>query len=209
MKSFSSMQRRRYFPFYLLLLLIASCAGMEMKSNTDSGNSTTVSVVAPANSEALTLYSQANALWNRPLSSVSAVAVSTDPQKAASLLDQAIALEPGYADAYRLRALARSELGLREEAFDDATKAILLHPTATAYAARGLVSLRARHPRGAERDLEYALTLEPGNALAHNYRGVVALAVGDTSTACDSFAKGCSNGDCAYSNSARAEKICR
>ena len=158
--------------------------------------------------EAEKLYTEALGLWRHPLASVSAAEISTDPEKAATLLDRAIDLEPGYAEAYARRGLARSELNLREEAFDDLTTAIRLQPKPESYAYRALALMRSGQQKAARRDLEYALKLDASSSAAHNYLGLLALNGDKKMEACSNFRKGCSAGDCTFLSAARAEKIC-
>lgn len=158
--------------------------------------------------EAERAYAEARVLWKRQLSSLADAEVCVDPAKAVELLDKAIALEPGYAEAYARRGLARSELGEREEAFDDLTAAIRLHASAENYAYRALVSIRAGGTRAARRDLEYSLKLDAGQSRAHNFLGVLALSLDDAQEACQGFQAGCSKGDCTFLEAARQEKIC-
>lgn len=158
--------------------------------------------------EAEQAFAEARVLWRRDVASVSAAESCTDPEKAVSLLSKAISLEPKYAEAYVRRGLARSELGKREEAFDDLTEAVRLNASPESYAYRGLVCLRAGEERAAQRDLQYSLKLKSSQHLAHNLMGVLELKRDKKSLACESFTKGCSNGDCAFIESARKEKIC-
>lgn len=80
----------------------------------------------------------------------------TNPEKAAALLDKAVEADPLDPAPYLMRSLALSDLGYFNEAFDDATRAIRLSPTAEAYATRGLVCLKQHQPEGAQRDFAYA-----------------------------------------------------
>lgn len=210
MAAFLSFTARKGVHRFCLLCCIffSACAGIH---KTDES----VTVPAPlrpgtviANPEAVKLFSGARALWRGPVASVKASYISTDPEKAASLLDKALSLEPAYAEAYAWRGLARSELGLREEAFDDLTRAIRLDPQPEIYAFRALASIRAGQTQAARRDLDYALKLSPSCTTAYNFFGLLALKENEASEACLSFNKSCSNGDCSFLEAARTEKIC-
>ncbi len=195
---------------YLLLTLGMGLAGCTTpQSGTPrSGEENLAGLSGKFNPEAETSFAQARVLWKRGLSSVSAVEVCSDPEKAVVLLDKAISLEPGYAEAYIRRGLAKSELGQREEAFTDLTAAIRLHPTADAYAYRALVSIRAKQVRAARKDLEYSLQKNPQQHLARNITGLLALTLDDKPEACAQFQQGCSAGDCSFIDAAKADKLC-
>ena len=162
------------------------------------------------NPEAETAFSQAHVLWqtSQALQSKNPESCS-DPRAAIALLDKAIAIEPGFADAYIRRGLAKSDLGEYEAAFDDATVGIRLSPTAENYAYRGLISARARNYGAARKDLDYSLELNSSRHMAWTFRGVVGLLEGDAGAACGDFDKACSRGDCSRLESARQEGICR
>lgn len=196
------------FPALLALtLLLCSCAGKEEpKLPTEEEQRGLSGKLVP---DAEMAFGKARVLWRRAPTSATKAEVCTDPEKAVELLNQSIELEPSYADAYVYRGLAKSDLGMREEAFDDLTQAILLAPKPSTYAYRALVSIRGASPKAAKRDLDYSLELQPGQFLAHNYMGVLALSLGEQAAACDSFDKGCSNGDCSFIEAARKEGLCR
>lgn len=154
--------------------------------------------------EAERAYSEALALWEKS----SLGEVCSDPQRATALLDKAVSLAPEYGEAYLRRGLAKSELNEPEEAFEDATRGLRLVPTAESYALRGLVLMRGRQNKAARRDLEYSLSTNPSQHLAHNLLGALALSEEKDQEACASFKAGCDNGDCFFLETARKEKIC-
>lgn len=158
--------------------------------------------------EAERAFAEARVLWKPELSGLADAEICSDPEKAVELLDKAIALEPEYAEAYARRGLALSELGRREEAFDDLTAAIRLGSKPDYYAYRALVSMRGGDERAAARDLDYSLKKQPDQSRAYNFKGVLALGAGDKKAACQAFARGCSNGDCSFLEAAREEKTC-
>lgn len=158
--------------------------------------------------EAEKAFAEARALWQTKAASLGAVEACSDPEQAVALLDRALKIEPTFTAALVRRGLAKSEMGLREEAFDDLTAAIRLEASADNYAYRALASLRAGQERATRRDLEYSLKLAPARHLATNYMGLLELKQGNTRLACSSFQKGCSSGDCSLLELARKEKLC-
>ena len=200
---------RRSFLLLCCLFLCAAlfaCAGRSDSGRSSPGNGTGHS--AAAGPEAGALYAESLTFWPEGLSSLRSAERCSDPEQAVALLDKAIGLAPNFADAHIRRGLARSELGLREEAFDDLTVAVRLQPTAKVYAFRGLLALRDGQERAARRDLTHSLSLDPSRHEAYNYLGVLALSLGDKQEACSRFAAGCSRGDCAFLEAARKEKLC-
>lgn len=133
----------------------------------------------------------------------------TDPEKAVPLLDKAINADPLDPAPYLMRSLALSDLGYMNEAFDDATKAIRLSPTAEAYATRGLVCLKQRHPEGARRDFEYAEKINPKEPLIYVYRAAGAFLENHNDDACKDLEHACELGHCRPWNTAKENKLCR
>ena len=204
------MFRARFFLCFFSVFLwvfLSGCAS-QRSGDSRSGGENLAGLSGKINPEAETAFAQARVLWKRALSSVSAVERCSDPEKAIALLNKAISLEPNYAEAYIRRGLAKSEMGQKEEAFDDLTKGIRLKPTAEAYAYRALVSIRAKQVRAAQRDLEYSLKKDPKQNLAYNINGVLALMLDSKPEACAQFQQGCSNGDCSFIEAAKKDKIC-
>lgn len=115
------------------------------------------------NEDAQKLYAKARILWNSD-------EYCSDPELALEYLEVAVALEPEYADAYMRKALAASQIGEWDEAFDDSSRAIRLEPKADNYALRSLIFMREGNFKGADKDLERARELEPGNSRAEAYR---------------------------------------
>lgn len=134
---------------------------------------------------------------------------SSDPEKAAALLTEAIRLEPKYAEAHLWRGLAYSQLGRWDEAFDDITTSIRLRPLAGSYAYRGLVSMRGGNAIGARKDFDESINLDSSQHRAYNFRAALELLLGDNEAACKDFSRGCSNGDCTGLESARAAGYCQ
>ena len=132
-----------------------------------------------------------------------------EPARALPLLDDAIKADPLDSAPYLLRSQALCDLGYLNDAFDDATKAIRLSPTAKAYAIRGFICLKQNHPKGAQRDFEYAAKLDPKEPLIYIYRSAGAFLEGRKGDACDDLEHACSLGSCQPWEKAQKEKVCR
>lgn len=191
----------------ILGIFLAGCTGTRSGGSASSGENL-AGLSGKLNPEAETAFAQARVLWKGALSSASTGERCSDPEKAVALLDKAISLEPKYAEAYVRRGLAKSEMGKREEAFNDVSTGIRLKPTAEAYAYRALVSIRGKDIRAAQKDLEYSLKKDPNQHLARNFNGVLALTLDSKPEACAQFQQGCSAGDCSFIEAARKSKIC-
>lgn len=180
------------------LCLLSACAAYEapLRPVNPMGLSGRVAPEAEKN------YALARVLWGNS-------DVCSDPAQAVAYLDKAIAAQPDYAAAYLRRGLAYSEMGRYEEAFDDLTRSLRLHPGAEVYSYRGLVSMRMGNMMGARKDLDHAIELDGGYHRAWNFRAAVRLQQDDVAGACDDFAKGCSKGDCTGIESARTSGICK
>jgi len=78
-------------------------------------------------------------------------------------LDEALRLEPGFAEAYFNRSLVRLKREEPSEAFDDLAQAIRLRPSWTApYVLRAQVRAQRRDRKGAREDARRALDLGAG-----------------------------------------------
>ena len=159
-------------------------------------------VKAGVSPEARKLLAEAEKYWTESGECV-------DPAKASSLLDRAIKADPLDASLYLLRSRALADLGYLDDAFDDATKAIRLSPSAEAYANRGLICLRQNHPKGAQHDFEYAVKQDPKEPLVYIYRAGAAFLEGRKGDACDDLEQACSLGRCLPWEKAKKEKVCR
>jgi tetratricopeptide (TPR) repeat protein len=78
---------------------------------------------------------------------------------------------PALAEAYRLRGLTRTQLGLHAGALQDYTRALEIQPDAATHADRGWVYLAEGAPKLALADFEEALRLNPEAGDAYNGRG--------------------------------------
>ena len=146
---------------FLMLFLMGGCTGPpeppEEASLPDlSGFSRNI------NTEAQKLFAKARVMWDSDEK-------CSDPERAMELLEVVIALEPGYADAYMRRALAASELGEWDTAFDDSSRAIRLEAKPDNYALRSLIFMREGNYFGAKKDLERALKLDSKNSRSRIY----------------------------------------
>jgi V8-like Glu-specific endopeptidase len=104
--------------------------------------------------------------------------------------NQAIKLDPNYADAYYGRGIVRSKLGDKQGAITDYTQAIKINPNdADAYLNRGNVRSKLGDKQGAITDYTQAIKINPNLAQAYNNRGVVRSELGDQQGAIQDFQK--------------------
>ncbi len=92
--------RKIIFPLFLILIFLCSCSKI--------------------NEEAVVWFNKANALWDGQK--------YTDPKKAIGYLNNAIKLQPDYAQAYYNRGNAYYSLGLFQRAIKDYNETIRLKP---------------------------------------------------------------------------------
>ena len=126
-----------------------------------------------------------------------------EPARAVPLLDKAIdAALPSFALNSSGSKTELSGVALDVDASDlwgkpeAATKAIRLSPVAKAYAIRGLICLKQNHPKGAQRDFEYAEKLNPKEPLIYIHRAAGAFLEGRKGDACDDLEHACPIGSC-------------
>jgi tetratricopeptide (TPR) repeat protein len=181
----------------IAVFLLAACSGKEHAPTPPDG----AGLPGKRSQEVELLFAKAHVLWKGDS--------CVEPQEAVQILNEVLARDPDFAAAWAYRGLAYSELGKREEAFDDLTKAIRLDPRAEYYADRGLASLRGGLFSAAHRDLDYSLKKNPKQYRAWNILGETALREGNAEQACEYFAMGCSNGDCEALQRARKDGQCR
>ena len=181
----------------LAVLLLAGCAGKEPVPSLPDAKG----LPGKRAEEVELLFAKAHVLWKGDS--------CADPQGAVRMLNELIAKDPDFAAAWAYRGLAYSELGKREEAFEDLTKAIRLDPRAEYYADRGLASLRGGLLSAARRDLDYSLKKDQKQHRAWNILGEAAQREGNTVQACEYYNKGCSNGNCEPVQRARKEGWCK
>lgn len=185
----------------LLVLLFGGCALFEPEKEAPKPVNPT-GVTGKVNPQAEQLFAKAHVLWRNS-------EVCSEPEKAIGYLDEALKLEPDYAQALVRRGLALSQLGYADDAFDDLTRAIRLDPSAEAYMYRGLCLFRQGNTVAARKDLDEALRRSPDSFRAWNFHGAVALKEGREQEACADFEKACSYGDCTGIEAARREKLCK
>jgi len=189
--------RHNILSVFLAVFLFAGCADKNLATSPPDVRG----LPGQRSQEVELLFAKAHALWKGES--------CAEPQEAVRMLSEAIGKDPDFAAALAYRGLAYSELGKREDAFHDLTKAIQLEPRAEYYVNRGLVSLRAGLPAAARRDLEYALTNDRKQHRAWNILGDTALREGDAGQACGYYVRGCSNGDCEPLQRARKDGLCK
>ncbi len=154
-------------------------------------------------------YSKARILWSHRPEKTSVLETCSDPHKAIALLTDAIMLDAKYADAYMRRGLAKSELGRMDDAYEDATAALRLQPTAENYAYRAMVFLRAKKFTAAQKDLNVSFRGNEEQHLAWTVQGSLHLATNATSAACEDFEKACSYGNCMPLEYLQKDDLCK
>ena len=103
-----------------------------------------------------------------------------DYQGAIQALNQAIVLNPNYAEAYNDRGTARSNLGDNQGAVADYNQALRINPNdAIAYYNRGIARDDLGDQKGAIADYNQALQINPNYAPAYNNRGIARSELGD------------------------------
>jgi tetratricopeptide (TPR) repeat protein len=95
-------------------------------------------------------------------------------------LDEALRLDPSWAAAYSVRALARLGLGDHRGAIGDLDEALRLNPSwAAAYGVRGEARILLGDYGGAIADYTAALRINPDHLLSYINRGVARSQLGD------------------------------
>jgi len=103
-----------------------------------------------------------------------------DKQGAIADYNQAIAINPQFADAFYNRGLAKSDLGDKRGAIADYNQAIAIKPQfANAFYNRGLAKSDLGDKRGSIADYSQAIAINPQHADAYNNRGVAKSILGD------------------------------
>jgi tetratricopeptide (TPR) repeat protein len=103
-----------------------------------------------------------------------------DYQGAVAAYNQAIQLNPNYAEAYNNRGNARDELGDKQGAIADFNEALRINPNdAYAYYNRGLTRSELGDKQGAIADFNEALRINPNYAYAYYNRGLTRSELGD------------------------------
>lgn len=111
-----------------------------------------------------------------------------DYQGAIAAYDQAIVLNPNYAEAYNSRGFARYTLGDNQSAIDDYNQALRIDPkNAIAYNSRGMSRYRLGNKQGALEDFNQALRIDPKNDTAYSNRGNIRSDLGDNRGAIEDY----------------------
>jgi len=129
---------------------------------------------------AMDWFYQASALWDGKK--------VTNPKKAIEYLDNAINLQPDYADAYIGRGIAYKSLGQHQLAIEDYSKAIRLQlDNAYAYNNRGVAYAELGQYQQAIEDYNKAINLKQDYATVYNNRGNVYVKLGQYQRAIEDF----------------------
>ena len=109
-----------------------------------------------------------------------------DYDKALAEIEEALALDPTLADAYRLRAYVHWQQGKLAVALKDADEAIRLGPKqALCYSTRATILAKAGQPKRAIHDYCLALKFDPNRAWDYCGRGMARASLGNYSNAID------------------------
>lgn len=134
-------------------------------------------------------YAKAVALWKD--------GKYTDPNKAKSYWDRAIATTPKVAEAYNNRGLAFYNLKQYQEAIEDFSQSIQMKPKyAEAYNNRGNAYYELDQYEKARADFDQSIKIKPNYSKAHMNRGLVNLQMQNTDQACNDFRRACDLGEC-------------
>ena len=121
----------------------------------------------------------------------------TDPNKAKSYWDRAIAAHPKFAEAYNNRGLANYNLNLYQDALQDFSQSIRMKPNyAEAFNNRGNVYYEMDQYEKARADFDQSLKLKPKYSKARMNRGLVFFQMAKLDQACSDFRKACDLGEC-------------
>lgn len=94
-------------------------------------------------------------------------------REAIEKLNRFITLDPGYPDAYFLRARSQWLLGNSQAAADDLDRTVRLSPLmAEAYGLRGIVRLQMGRAEEGRQDLEQAVRLDPNSAYGQDLQSI-------------------------------------
>ncbi|MEH2161560.1 MAG: tetratricopeptide repeat protein, partial [Nostoc sp.] len=105
-------------------------------------------------------------------------------QAAIDNYNQAIRINPNFADIYNRRGAAHYTLGNNQAAIEDYNQAIRLNPNfAEAYNSRGVAHYKLGNNQAAIEDYNQAIRLNPNFAEAYNSRGVAHYKLGNNQAA--------------------------
>jgi Flp pilus assembly protein TadD len=135
--------------------------------------------------------------WNAAAQALWQNGQYSDPARAKSYLDKAIAANPKMAESYNNRGLAFYNLERHQEAINDFSQAIRLKPQyAEAFNNRGNAYYALDQYQQAEADFNKSLQLRPRYAKAHLNRGLAYFQMRKTKESCEDFRRACDMGDC-------------
>ena len=121
----------------------------------------------------------------------------TDPNKAKSYWDKAIAASPKVAEAYNNRGLAFYNLKLYQDAIKDFSQSIRMKPGyAEAFNNRGNAYYELDQYEKARADFDESIKIKPKYSKAHMNRGLVYFQMQAIDQACNDFRKACDMGEC-------------
>jgi hypothetical protein len=138
-----------------------------------------------------------NVDWHAKALSLWKDGIYTDPNKAKRHWDNAIAINPKFAEAYNNRGLAFYNLNRHQEAIKDFSQAIRMNPQyAEAFNNRGNSFYELDQYEKAEADFNISIQLKPKYAKAHLNRGLVYFQKQEMEPACSDFRRACDLGEC-------------
>jgi len=112
----------------------------------------------------------------------------TDKKGAIEAYNEAIKINPQYADAFRNRGVAKYELGDKQAAIQDYDQAIKINPQdADAYISRGLAKSELGDKQAAINDYDQAIKINPQDAAAYINRGNAKYVLGDKQAALSDY----------------------
>lgn len=133
-----------------------------------------------------------------------------DPQKAIEYLNNAIKLQPNYANSYHLRGNNYATLKQYHLALEDYNEAIRLNPTyPDTYQSRGVLHTSLLQYQRAIEDFSNAISLKHDNVEAYKCRGYVYFSEGNKKLGCADAKKACALGNCQLSEVAKNKGYCR
>jgi hypothetical protein len=138
-----------------------------------------------------------NADWNAKAMALWKDGKYTDPNKAKSYWDRAIAGSPKVAETYNNRGLAFYNLKLYQEAIKDFSQSIRMKPGyAEAFNNRGNAYYELDQYEKARADFDQSIKIKPKYSKAHMNRGLVYFQIEAIDQACKDFRRACDLGEC-------------
>jgi tetratricopeptide (TPR) repeat protein len=136
----------------------------------------------------------------------------TDPQKALEYCNNAIIVQPNYADAYNCRGSVYFHLGQYNRGIEEYNKSIRLNPNfGKAYFNRGRTyCIIGQYQRGIRDYNEAIRCLKLQDAgKAYKNRGIAYIELGKYNPGCRDLQKACELADCELLTVAKAKRYCR